>query len=183
MDLHLEQEYELSFKLVHVRMKRIITIGFLMMTLGLSAQSKKKKRSADVYETDISAICEGVGSEGTQLFKVYFIFKKEKKARMYAQKNALKTVLFQGIPTGNGCIEKGLVSADEYQKHSEWFANFFSENGSYLNYVNLVGNSMIERVRMPKKTFRAAWIVSVNHANLRELLEKEKIIKPLDDGF
>jgi len=163
--------------------KSIVIIFLLFGVVAANAQNKKKRKTAGIYETNFEAVCQGVGSEGTQLFKVYFYFKKEKKAGLHAKENAIKVVLFQGIPTGKGCVRKGLITQSEYEKNIDYFDNLFSEGGPYLMYVNLVGDSLTERIKMPKKTYKAAWVVSVNYDNLRQKLIDDGIIKSLNSGF
>lgn len=161
-------------------------IFFVALTISLThvdAQSKSKRKTAGIYETNFEAICEGTGTEGTQLFKIYFYFKKEKNAGLHAKENAIKAILFQGIPTGNGCVNRGLVTQKEYEENMDYFEGFFKKEGPYLMYVNLVGDSLVERVKMPKKTYKAAWVVSVNYDNLRRKLETDGVISSLDSGF
>jgi len=161
----------------------ILLISFSFLITDMSAQNKKKRKTAGTYNTNIEAICQGVGSEGTQLFKVYFYFKKEKNAGLHAKENAVKVLLFQGVPTGKGCVNKGLVSQEEYDDNLRYFDLFFEEEGAYLMYVNLISDSMIERIKMSKKNYKAAWVVSVNYDNLRNKLIEDGIIKALNSGF
>ena len=161
----------------------ILLLSLSLFMLQANAQSKKKRKTAGIYETNFEAVCQGVGTEGTQLFKVYFYFKKEKNAGLHAKGNAVKVVLFQGVPTGKGCVNRGLVTQKEYEDNIEYFETFFDVGGPYLMYVNLLSDSMLERVKMPKKTYKAAWVVSVNYDNLRRKLEEDKIITGLGSGF
>ena len=161
-------------------------IFIIVLTISLThvdAQSKSNRKTAGIYDTNFEAVCEGTGTEGTQLFKVYFYFKKEKNAGIHAKENAVKVLLFQGIPSGKGCVKRGLLTQQEYEEHIDYFDIFFDKGGPYLMYVNLVGDSLVERVKMPKKTYKAAWVVSVNYDNLRKQLESDGIISSLDSGF
>jgi hypothetical protein len=161
----------------------IFLLGLSITLLEADAQNKNKRTTAGIYDTNFEAVCEGVGTQGTQLFKVYFYFKKEKNAGLYAKENAVKVVLFQGIPTGSGCVKRGLVTQKEYEVNIEYFEEFFNKGGPYQMYVNLISDSMMERVKMPKRTYKAAWVVSVNYDNLRRRLEEDGIISGLGDGF
>ena len=161
----------------------ILLVSLSIFMLQANAQSKKKRKTTGIYETNFEAVCQGVGTEGTQLFKIYFYFKEEKKAGLHAKENAIKAVLFQGIPTGKGCVNRGLITQKEYEENIAYFEIFFDVGGPYLMYVNLVSDSMSERVKMPKKTYKAAWVVSVNYDNLRRKLEEDKIISGLGSGF
>ena len=161
----------------------IFIIAFMISLTHVDAQSKSKRKTAGIYDTNFEAVCEGTGTEGTQLFKIYFYFKKDKNAGLYAKENAVKALLFQGIPTGKGCVNRGLVTLQEYEENMGYFETFFDKGGPYLMYVNLVGDSLVERVKMPKKTYKAAWVVSVNYNNLRVKLETDGIISSLGSGF
>ena len=161
----------------------ILLIVFSFLITNVYSQNKKKRKSAGTYNTNVEAICQGVGSEGTQLFKIYFYFKKEKNAGLHAKENAVKVLLFQGVPSGKGCVDKGLVSQKQYEANEDYFEDFFAEEGPYLMYVNLISDSMIERIKMSKKNYKAAWVVSVNYDNLRNKLIEDGIIKALNSGF
>jgi hypothetical protein len=161
----------------------IFIIAFTVSLTNVDAQSKSKSKTAGIYNTNFEAVCEGTGTEGTQLFKIYFYFKKEKNAGLHAKENAVKVLLFQGIPSGNGCVNRGLVTQMQYEENMEYFDEFFDQGGPYLMYVNLIGDSLIDRVKMPKKTYKAAWVVSVNYDNLRKKLVSDGIISSLDTGF
>lgn len=163
---------------------RLIFIIALSISLThVDAQSNSKRKTAGIYDTNFEAVCEGTGTEGTQLFKIYFYFKKEKNAGLHAKENAVKALLFQGIPSGKGCVNRGLVTQQEYEGNMDYFDSFFDKSGPYLMYVNLIGDSLVERVKMPKKTYKAAWVVSVNYDNLRRKLETDGIISSLGSGF
>ena len=167
-------------------MKTIRLILLLSLSISLlqtNAQSKKKRKTAGIYNTNFEAVCQGVGTEGTQLFKVYFYFKKEKNAGLHAKENAVKVVLFQGIPAGKGCVGRGLVTESEFNQNTEYFEAFFDVGGPYLMFVNLISDSMTERVKMPKKNYKAAWVVSVNYDNLKRKIEEDGIITGLGSGF
>ena len=163
---------------------RLVFIIALSISLThVDAQSNSKRKTAGIYDTNFEAVCEGTGTEGTQLFKIYFYFKKEKNAGLHAKENAVKAIMFQGIPSGKGCVKRELVTQQEYEENMDYFDNFFDKSGPYLMYVNLIGDSLVERVKMPKKTYKAAWVVSVNYDNLRRKLEADGIISSLGSGF
>ncbi len=165
-----------------IRQLSIWMLAFLLFA-GVEgmAQSKKKKKIAGTTKTDYEAICAGTGAEGTQLIKVYFYFKKDKNAGIYAKMNGVKAVMFRGINQGSGCMKKPLVNAEDRSQNQAYFDKFFEPGGEYLNYVNSTGG-ITERTVVGKQT-KAAMVVSVNHAALRKKLENDGIIKSLDYGF
>ena len=155
----------------------------LLLFIGMEgmAQSKKKKKIAGTTKTDYEAVCAGTGAEGTQLIKVYFYFKKDKNAGIYAKMNGVQAVMFRGITQGSGCMKKPLVKPEERSQNEAYFEKFFEPGGEYLNYVNSTGG-ITERTMVGKQT-KAAMVVSVNLAALRKKLEDDGIIKSLDYGF
>jgi hypothetical protein len=49
--------------------------------------------------------------------KVYFYFKKEKEAGLYAKKSAFDAVLFRGISAGAaGCFNQAFVNSAQIEK-------------------------------------------------------------------
>jgi hypothetical protein len=79
---------------------------FVLLTSNLAiAQSKQKRKLAGRLDRNFEVECLGAGSQGTQLLKVYFYFKKDKEAGIYAKQNAVIAVMFKGVFSGaSGCI-------------------------------------------------------------------------------
>jgi len=102
-------------------MKKIFLFSCLFfLTSSIFAISKQKIALAGWRITDYSVECMGTGKEGTQLMKVYFYFKKEKEAGLFAKKSAVDAVLFRGIAAGEpGCATQPLVTVDQMNQNDE----------------------------------------------------------------
>jgi hypothetical protein len=161
-------------------MKSVLVLFFSLFVLNnLQAQ---KDRDPASYNYEVQFIKTGL--EGTELFKVYSYCKKEKDCFEYAKVNALKAILFKGIP-GSG-LQRPLVSDPGAEdKFRDYFKAFFSEGGKYLNFVAISNDGSIEdddRLKVGKQ-LKIGVVVSVQKANLRRELEAAGIIKKLSDGF
>lgn len=134
------------------------------------------------YDYEIQFLKTGL--PGVELFKVYSYCKKEKDCFEYAKVNAIKAILFKGIP-GSG-LEKPLVSeVGAEDKYRDYFQEFLKPNGKYLNYIAISNDGSIsdeDRLKVGKK-LKIGVVVVVQKANLRRELEAAGIVKKLDSGF
>jgi hypothetical protein len=158
---------------------RILLAFFILMSFQLLAQ---KERDPGTYNYEVQFIRTGL--EGTELFKVFTYCKKEKDCFEYAKIDALKAILFKGIP-GSG-LQRPLVNeAGGEDKYRDYFKTFFSEGGKYLNFVAISNDGSIEdddRLKVGKQ-LKIGVVVSVQKANLRRELESAGIVKKLSEGF
>lgn len=123
--------------------------------------------------------CAGVGVQGTYLVEVTSYGKTVADALAQMKKDALHGVLFQGI-TGK-CYQRPLAGKPEVEQESAaFFKNFFSENGTYKQYVVDDPSVTMTSVKMGKQ-YRVTKVLSVKKDLLRKYLEKEGVIKAL--GF
>ena len=124
------------------------------------------------------------GLEGTELFKVYTYCKKEKDCFEFAKMDAVKALIFKGIP-GSGMQRPMVNEVGAEDKYRDYFKEFFKEGGKYLNYVAIGNDGSIsdeDRMKVGKK-LKIGVIISVQKANLRKELEAAGIVKKLDSGF
>lgn len=151
----------------------------LLLLQGLSAQ---KERDPGTYNYEVQFIKTGL--EGTELFKVFTYCKKEKDCFEYAKIDALKAILFKGIP-GSGLQRPLVPDPGAEDKYRDYFTNFFDDGGKYLNFVAISNDGSIEdgdRLKVGKQ-LKIGVVVSVQKANLRRELEAAGIVKKLSDGF
>jgi hypothetical protein len=156
---------------------------FLIISLNFFACSSKKQTIQFNYEIE----CVGRGVGGSPLIKVWGVGKNPDIAIVEAKKNAVHAIIFKGINAGNpGCMKNPLISdLNAEKKYEEYFNNFFSESGKYLNYVEITNDGSInpnDRIKL-SKGYKIGLIVSVNQTALRKELEFMGIIKSLDSGF
>jgi formylmethanofuran:tetrahydromethanopterin formyltransferase len=165
-------------------MKKIFLVFSIALLLSqIWAINKRKIALAGWRNTDYSVECIGTGNEGTQHLKVYFYFKKEKDAGLYAKKSAVDAILFRGISAGvAACFNQALVNADQMEQHNAYFQNFFIPGGEYLSYISASTDQLTNRIKVGDR-YKAAMEVSVNLSQLRKKMENDQIIQGLSSGF
>ncbi len=154
----------------------------MFMLFLLSASITYSQSDPANYNYEIQFLRTGV--EGTELFKVYTYCKKEKDCFEYAKMDAVKAIMFKGIP-GSGMQRPMITEVGAEDKFRDFFKEFFKEGGKYLNYVAISNDGSIsddDRLKVGKK-LKIGVILSVQKANLRKELEAAGIIKKLDAGF
>lgn len=162
------------------------TVLSLLLMIVLSFTSCKSQKgtpsTAVFYDYEVQFIRTGV--EGTELFKVFSYGHNEKECIGAAKSNAIKAILFKGVP-GSGLIRPMVTEVGAEQKHRDYFEEFFRTGGKYLNYVALSGDGSIDdrdRLRVGNR-LKIGIVVSVQKANLRKELEAAGIIRGLSSGF
>ena len=153
-------------------------LSFCILQVG----NAQKERDPGTYNYEVQFIKTGL--EGTELFKVFTYCKKEKDCFEYAKIDALKAILFKGIP-GSGLQRPLVADPGAEDKFRDYFKTFFSEGGKYLNFVAISNDGSIEdddRLKVGKQ-LKIGVVVSVQKANLRRELESAWIVKKLSDGF
>jgi hypothetical protein len=165
-------------------MKKIFLVFSISLLLTqIWAINKQKIALAGWRNTDYSVECVGTGNEGTQHLKVYFYFKKEKEAGLYAKKSAVDAVLFRGISAGvAGCFNQALVNTAQMEQNNSYFQNFFTPGGEYLSYISASTDQLTNRIKVGDR-YKAAMEVSVNLSRLRKKMENDQIIQSLSSGF
>ncbi|MVZ65229.1 hypothetical protein GQF61_05140 [Sphingobacterium sp. DK4209] len=155
-------------------------IGLCISTLAIGQKKDKNDLLEDQYEVQFVR----TGVEGTTLFKVFSYGKNEKQCLENAKRNAIKAVIFNGIPGSD--LQKPLASdPNASEVHKDYFQSFFQENGKYQQYVSLSTDGSInanDRLRVGK-LLKIGFIVSVQKASLRRELEQAGVVKSLSHGF
>lgn len=162
---------------------KILTTSLIAILFATSCSSPKEiPTTATFYDYEVQFI--RTGTEGTELFKVFAYGGNEKECIETAKKNAVKALIFKGIPgSGNPRPLVNEVGAEE--KYRDYFNEFFKDGGKYLNYVALSNDGSIDdkdRFRVGNR-LKIGVVVSVQKFNLRKELEAANIIKKLDAGF
>ena len=160
-------------------MKKIFLIlGIVSLVLSFSSCATKNNFGYELHSL-------GVGSEGSNLIKVYSYANNYDKAVKQAKHDAVHGVLFKGIVGGNGCANQpAIVKPQELSTNQAFFDKFFT-SGEYLRFVNLSNDGSIDgadRLRVGNK-YKIGVVVSVQKDALRKYLEQEGIIKRLDAGI
>ncbi|HHU26356.1 MAG TPA: hypothetical protein GXZ56_07035 [Bacteroidales bacterium] len=165
-------------------MKKTVLLSCVLLVVLSCGSSKQASKDTDAFRYEI--VCEGVGTQGSNLIKVYSYSKKPVVAIESAKKNAVHGILFKGFTGANGCAaQRALVTPAVYEQNRSFFDNFFADNGNYSRYVSLSSDGSIDskdRLKVGKE-YKIGVIVSVNTASLRRDLENAGIIKKLSSGF
>jgi len=161
-------------------MKRFFLLIIIICLPFFVFSQKSAKNQGYNYEVQFIR----TGLEGTELIKIFSYCKKEKDCFEISKVNALKAILFKGIP-GSG-LQMPLVSEPGAEdKFKDYFTAFFKEGGKYLNFVSISNDGSIDfkdRMKVGNQ-LKIGVIVSVQKANLRRELEAAGIVKKLSDGF
>jgi len=161
-------------------MKRLITLAIFSIFFGnANAQNTSKDFAAMNYEVQFIR----TGVEGTILFKIFSYGKNEDQAIENSKSDALKAVMFKGIP-GSDMREPMIKDVSVLETRKDFFETFFNTK-QYLQYVSISSDGSIDgedRLKVGKR-YKIGVIVSVQKNTLRKLLETSGIIKPLNAGF
>lgn len=183
-----------------MRTKEVKTILMLSIMVFCSTTLFAQKRAQKLANEDTNnwryeIECEGVGSNGVYLIKIFSYSFNKDVAIEQSKKNAIHGVIFKGIPEGErGCVSQPALARNSNleQEKADYFEAFFAEGGKYQKFVNLttdgavkagdryeVGGSGLFR----RKEYKIGIVVSVNKALLRKELEDAGIIRGLSSGF
>ena len=147
-------------------MNKLFYILFLAVIFSCS---QSKTVSANQYNNDTQCVRDNM--DGTIVVKSWGTGANINEAVKMAKKRALNDVMFLGITYGKSdCGVIPLVNEPNAKlKHESYFNNFFSENGTYQNYVELVsGANAYKNEPIPLK---------VKKSELKQKLINDGIIK------
>ncbi len=131
------------------------------------------------FETE----CMGVEMDGSVTLKAWGNGRNYFDALEQAKKVAVRDVVFKGIQNGKSdCSRVPLVlEARAQETYEDYFAKFLSDNGEYLQYVNLKDEKLNQKAKRDKKQAREsitmAAVVRVNRLALKKKLTEDGIIK------
>lgn len=157
--------------------KSFIIIGFIALALTTLSCS------TPTYGYEMT--CLGVGSEGSNLLKVYSYGKNYDKAVKQAKHDAVHGILFKGIVGSNGCANQPAMVKPQEQVANQAFFDEFFKKGEYLRFVNISNDGSIgatDRLKVGSM-YKIGVTVSVQKDALRKYLEQAGVIKPLGVGI
>ena len=148
-------------------------ILFLFFSFSLHSQKKID------WSYEIEFISES--NESSYLIKVWTYSKKSVLDLEKAKMNAIHGIIFKGV-SGHPAL---VTDPNIEELREDFFKLFFKENGEYSKYVNTMGDGSISMgdIIKTKKGYKIAVIIQISHLQLRKDLEKQEIIKSLDNGF
>ena len=166
-------------------MKKFVYYFSMLVLLFLTSCASSKKMTSTIKQYDVETM--GVGVDGTYLIKVTDYFKTTDES-VYLdglKRDAIHSVIYQGIPAGNGSVNQpALLNNDTSLEGSDEALNVFFEQKQYLNFINNVVNSSKNIVKIQgSKDYKISVTLSVNKDALRKYLIDNNIIKPLNFLF
>jgi hypothetical protein len=172
-----------------IRLLSLLILAIMVSsTINAQERYKKKERKAHYssnynYEVQIM----GVGQDGTKVMKVWGYGKRVEDAIIEAKMNAVASAIFKGIPGGHGAAATPAILTDPNasEKHADYFDNFFSPGGKYLQFISMTTDGMPsgqDRLKM-KDGYKVAIYAQVMYDALRKQLEADGIARRLDAGF
>lgn len=166
-----------------MKLSKLLLISLLLLGSVFSVQAQKYTyKSSRNYEIAML----GVGTDGTKVFKIYTTAKNVEKAIALGKKVAVEMCIFRGLPSaGTVNATPALCDRENEEKHVDYFEEFFTPGGRYLNYINLTSDgypSDQDRLKV-KGGYKVGLTVQIMYDNLRSDLEKDGIIKGLSYGF
>ena len=160
-------------------MKKLLSFffGCALCALIMSCNTTNKLGAYYTYETE----CLGTELDGSYTLRAWGVGRSQVDAMEQARKNAVRDVIFKGITKGKGgCqVKPILMEVNAYDKYRDYFDKFFVDRGPYNKYVNYkdkrFGSSKRQRT---DAEIKYGVIVRVKHAELREKLIQDNILKP-----
>lgn len=162
------------------RLQLLFMMGFLFIYSGsLSAQNVEQN-----IDRRYDIICEGNGTEGTYLVKVWVYTNKLSIKPEVIRKYAVHGIIFKGVAGDAKCSgQKPMVkSLSVEEENKEYFTKFFEKDNAYLNFATIIEKTY-DRVKVTKRQYKLGAIVSIAKDQLRKQLEADGIIRGLSSGF
>ncbi|MEJ6681461.1 MAG: hypothetical protein QNL21_05150 [Flavobacteriales bacterium] len=131
---------------------------------------------------DYEARCLGVELDGSATVECYGKGRNYWDAAEQAKKNAVNAILFTGIKQGNGGCSRDpiILSSSVRELQQDYFANFFSDDGPYKEFVSLKDERILNKVkRNSKKSKRMQQrqvVVRIDKMGLKKRLKEDEII-------
>ena len=154
-------------------------MGFIALALTTSSCASQQQ----VFGYEMT--CLGVGSEGSNLLKVYSYGKTYDKSVEQAKHDAVHGILFKGIVGSNGCANQPAMVKPQEQVANQAFFDEFFKKGEYLRFVNISNDGSVSGADRLKvgNMYKIGVTVSVQKDALRKYLEQAGVIKPLGVGI
>ena len=135
-----------------MRTKEVKTILMLSIMVFCSTTLFAQKRAQKLANEDTNnwryeIECEGVGSNGVYLIKIFSYSFNKDVAIEQSKKNAIHGVIFKGIPEGErGCVSQPALARNSNleQEKADYFEAFFAEGGKYQKFVNLTTDGAVK---------------------------------------
>ena len=155
-------------------MRTWISILFMLVIALIPSAIKAQ---AVINRTSVK--CMGVELDGSQTLRVIGYGKNRADAKEQAMKNAVWTVVFDGIREGvAGCNMRPLVTeANARERYEDYFNIFFADGGDYKKYVSLRDTKKGSAARAKDKVgYSYEMTIRILRPQLKAHLEADNII-------
>lgn len=158
--------------------KFVMAIVTISAWFGLPSCNTAQRIPGEYASFDFKTECMGADASGMQRVKAWGRGADRQSAIEQAKRNALETVIFDGINAGNtGCDRRPVVTTvNAREKHKDYFRRFFSETGQYRTFIT-IDDSKSSQVTAKDKS-QQVWSVTaiINMGTLRDCLINDNII-------
>lgn len=158
---------------------------FIFLAVPYWAQAQTiREMNNDKWHYEIEGV--GIGDDGTYMIRIWSFSNTPVLMDNQEKKNAVHGVIFCGFGDGdNGVTEKKPLaeSPQVEEQFSDFFNHFFSNEGTYSQYIASIAEGTLKVIKINKKSYKIGVILSVEKDLLRDYLEDSNIIKGLESGF
>jgi hypothetical protein len=156
-----------------MKLKNLVVVTFAVIFYCFSCS--KKITSNAFYDYEVQSA--GIGTQGTSLLKAWGQANTQNEAIEEAKKNAIRAMLFKGIP-GSPDMRPLISQPGAEQQNRQYFETFFAKGGTYLRFISKVNDAIDPADRIHNgKQYKVGVVVSVNRNELVKELEAAGIIK------
>ncbi len=135
----------------------------------------KKVTPNAFYDYEVQSM--GTGAQGTSLLKSWGQGNTQKQAIEEAKKNAIRALLFKGVPNSPD-MRPIINQPGAEQQNRQYFETFFAKGGTYLRFISKVtdGIDPADRIHTGSQ-YKVGVVVSVSRNELIKELEAAGIVK------
>ncbi len=150
-----------------------------MLLLFIVFSCRAPKNMTNYFDYEIE--CLGVELDGSQTVKAWGSGRNRADAIEQAQKNAVNAVIFRGINNGkNVCdVRPLLTQPNARETYSDYFNIFFSDDGSYKDFVSFKDERILLKLLRNRKRSKEG----VSHGIVLRILRSELKKKLINDGI
>lgn len=152
---------------------RLLVVAVLLIFISIEIKAQH------TYQFE----CLSASSEQVTL-KIWDIKKAKRYKFKTAQKDAVRSVLFDGISKSKNCVnQKALLqSLEDKETFKTIELSFFKKNDTWINFVRNAVLDSAEEKKINGKSY-LLYEISIAKNDLRHYLEEKKIIRPLNSIF
>ena len=161
-------------------MKKYLLLLILPFIIHSCGSASRINRADQPWSYETESV--GVGSDGVYAIRIWSYYRTPDMPLELAKKNAVHSVIFKGVPAGNGASAQPPMKTGQSNSSDSLFFDSFFKNG-YQNYIHSVAYGSRQVIKTGRREYKIGYVLSVAKDNLRKHLEDSGIIRPLSDGF